>query len=50
MGQQAGVEDVVALAPNGIVEKQMQVGEDVAKAYVDRIEMDLEITILMIED
>ncbi len=52
MGQQVNVEDVVALAPNEIVEEQVWVGEDVIKAFtanVDRIEMDLERTILMIE-
>jgi hypothetical protein len=51
MGQQASVEDVVALAPNGIVEEQVQAKEDIAKESTinaDRFEMDLEITILMI--
>ncbi len=51
MRQQAGVENVVALAPNGIVEKQLQAKEDIAKESTidaDRFEMDLEITILMI--
>jgi hypothetical protein len=40
------------LVPNEIVDEQMQIGEAVVEAFtidVDRIEMDLEITILMIE-
>ncbi len=47
-----GVENVVALAPNEIVEEWVQVGDDVgdaSMANVDRIEMDLEKTILMIK-
>ncbi len=53
MGQQTSVENVVALAPNEIVEKQVWAGEDVVEAYevdVDRIEMVLERIILMIEE
>jgi hypothetical protein len=47
MGQQVqmGVEDVVALVRNEIVEEQMQVGENIGEtsaADVDRIEVDLE--------
>jgi hypothetical protein len=52
MGQQVNVEDVVALALNEIVDEQVWLGEDIAKAYVadvDRIEMNLERTILMIK-
>ncbi len=44
---------MVTLAPNEIVEEQVWAGEDVVKAFVanvDRIEMDLERTILMIEE
>jgi hypothetical protein len=44
---------VVALVPNEIVDEQMQIGEVIAEAStidVDRIEMDLEIIILMIEE
>jgi len=53
MGQQSNVEDVVTLAPNEIVKEQVWAGEDVAETFVanvDRIEMDLERTILMIEE
>ncbi len=42
---------MVALAPSQIVEEQVQVGEDVGETfvtYVDRIEVGLEKTILMI--
>jgi hypothetical protein len=47
MGQQVqmGVEDVVALIWNEIVEKQMQVGENIGETFaidVDKIEVDLE--------
>jgi hypothetical protein len=47
MGQQVqmGVEDVVALVQNEIVEEQMQVGENIGETFVtnvDRIEVDLE--------
>ncbi len=44
---------MVALVPNEIVDEQMQIGEVIAEAStidVDRIEMDLEIIILMIEE
>jgi hypothetical protein len=53
MGHQTSVEDVVTLVPSDIIEEQMQVGENVREtsaANVDRIEMDLERTILMIEE
>jgi len=53
MRHQVSVEDVVALVPSDIIEEQMQVGENVGEtsiANVDRIEMDLERTILMIEE
>jgi hypothetical protein len=48
-----GVEDVVTLVPNEIVEKQVQMGEDIGETSIiniDRIEVDLEKTILMIEE
>ncbi len=44
---------MVTLAPNEIVEEQVWAGEDVVEAFVanvDRIEMDLERTILMVEE
>jgi hypothetical protein len=48
------VEDVVPLIPSEIVEEeQVEVGGDIGetlKGNVDQIEIDLEITILMIED
>ncbi len=53
MRHQVSVEDVVALVPSDIIEEQMQAGENVGEtsiANVDRIEMDLERTILMIEE
>ncbi len=54
MGQQTGVEDVVPFVPSEIVEEeQMEVGEDVGEISngdFEQIEMDLEITILMIKD
>ncbi len=54
MGQQASVEDVVPLVPSEIVEEeQVEVGEDIEKTFkigFDKIEMDLEITILMVEE
>jgi hypothetical protein len=54
MGQQVGVEDVVPLVPSEIVEEeQVEMGEDLGETFkgnVDQIEMDLERTILMIED
>jgi hypothetical protein len=53
MGHQVSVEDVVALVPSDIVEEQLQASESVGQtivANVDRIEMDLERTILMIKE
>ncbi len=54
MGQQVSVENVVPLLASEIVkEEEMQVGEDVgetSKGDVGEVEMDLEKTILMIED
>jgi hypothetical protein len=54
MGWQTSVEDVVPLVPNEIVEEeQVEAGEDVGETFkgdADQIEMDLERTILMIED
>ncbi len=55
MGQhtQANVQDVIALAPNEIVEEQMQVGENIGEtsmADANRIVVNLEKTILMIEE
>jgi hypothetical protein len=44
---------VVALARNQIIREQVQVGEDVGERFamnVDRIEMDLEKTILMMKE
>jgi hypothetical protein len=54
MGQHAGVEDVVPLVPNEIVEEEQvetyeNIGET-SKGDVDQIEINLERTILMIED
>ncbi len=52
IGQQA--EDAIALAPNGNIEEGMQanveVGETSTIAYVNRIEVELQRTIDMIED
>ncbi len=45
------VQDVIALAPNEIVEEQVQVGEDIRETSmvdVDKIVVNLEKTILMI--
>ncbi len=54
MGQQMNVENVVPLVPSEFVEEeQMETGENIgetSKGNVDKIEMDLERTILMIED
>jgi hypothetical protein len=54
MGYQVGVEDVVPLVPSEILEEeQMEASEDggeTSKGNVDQIKMDLEITILRIED
>jgi F0F1-type ATP synthase gamma subunit len=54
MGQQAGVEDVVPLVPNeNVEEEQMEVDKNIGETFkgnVDQIEIDLERTILMIED
>ncbi len=54
MGQQVKVENVVPLPSSEIVEKEeVQAGEDVgetSKGDADQVEMDLERTILMIED
>jgi len=54
MGQQTNLKNVVPLVPTKIVEKeQMQVVEDVgetSKGDVDQIEMDLNKTILIIEN
>ncbi len=47
------VQDVIALAPSEIIEEQVQVGEDIGETFmtnVDRIVMNLEKTILMIEE
>jgi hypothetical protein len=46
------IEDVVALAPSDIVEEQVQAGENVGEtsAANDKFEVDLERTILMIEE
>ncbi len=54
IGQQASVENVVPLVPSEIVEEeQMEASENVGETFkgnADQIEMDLERTILMIED
>jgi hypothetical protein len=54
MGQQTNLKNVVPLVPTKIVEKeQMQAVEDVgetSKGDVDQIEMDLNRTILIIEN
>ncbi len=54
MGQQTNLKNVVQLVPTKIVEKeQMQAVEDVgetSKGDVDQIEMDLNRTILIIEN
>ncbi len=54
MGQQMNVENVVPLLTSEIVEEEeMQAGEDVgetSKGDADQVEMDLEKTILMIEN
>ncbi len=45
------VQDVITLAPNEIVEEQVQVGEDIRETSmvdVDKIVVNLEKTILMI--
>ncbi len=44
---------MVTLVPNEIVEEQVQVGEDIGETStinIDRIEVDLEKTILMIKE
>ncbi len=54
MGQQTSVENVVPSIPSEIVEEeQMEAGEDDGETFkgdADQIKMDLERTILMIED
>jgi hypothetical protein len=51
---ETNVEDAVVLVPNGNMEEQMQlnveVGETFATTYVTRIEIELHITINMIEE
>jgi hypothetical protein len=54
MGWQVSVEDVVPLIPSGIVEEeQVAMNENIGETFkidVDQTEIDLERTILMIED